>query len=101
MKLGEALAQRAELQTRLVLVRDRLRVSALVQEGDEPPEDPAPLLAELDSIADELERLIGAINATNATTLLSSGSTLTEALARRDVLGPLPGSRRRAVTTAP
>lgn len=45
MKLGEALAQRAELQTRLGLVRDRLRVSALVQEGDEPPEDPAPLLA--------------------------------------------------------
>ena len=87
MKLGEALAKRAELQTRLGLVRDRLRVSALVQEGDRPPEDPAPLLAELDAIADELERLITAINLTTATTLLGSGSTLTEALARRDVLG--------------
>jgi hypothetical protein len=87
MKLGEALAQRAELQSRLGQVRDRLRVSALIQEGDEPPEDPAPLLAELDEIASELERLIGNINRTNATTRLPSGATLTEALARRDVLG--------------
>ena len=87
MKLGEALARRAELQTRLVEVRDRLRVSALVQEGDTPPEDPAPLLAEFDAIGDELERLIGAINTTNTQVRLESGETLTEALARRDVLG--------------
>ncbi len=87
MKLGEALAKRAELQSRLGQVRDRLRVSALIQEGDDPPEDPAPLLAELDQIADELEQLISDINRTNAATRLPSGATLTEALARRDVLG--------------
>jgi hypothetical protein len=87
MKLGEALAKRAELQSRLGQVRDRLRVSALIQEGDDPPEDPAPLLDELDQIADELEQLISDINRTNATTRLPSGATLTEALARRDVLG--------------
>jgi hypothetical protein len=99
MKLGEALAKRAELQSRLGQVRDRLRVSALIQEGDEPPEDPAPLLAELDQIAGELERLISAINATNATTRLPSGATLTEALARRDVLG-LKHSALKAVADA-
>jgi hypothetical protein len=87
MKLGEALARRAELQNRLAQVRDRLRLSALVQEGDAPPEEPAPLLAELDDVASELERLIAAINHTNATTRLPSRATLTEALARRDVLG--------------
>ncbi|HTU80297.1 MAG TPA: DIP1984 family protein [Solirubrobacteraceae bacterium] len=87
MKLGEALAKRAELQSRLGQVRDRLRVSALIQEGDQPPEDPAPLLAELDQIADELEHLISDINRTNAKTRLPSGATLTEALAHRDVLG--------------
>jgi hypothetical protein len=38
-KLGEALARRAELQRRLGEVRDRLRVIALVQEGDKPAED--------------------------------------------------------------
>ena len=73
MKLGEALARRAELQNRLGQVRDRLRISALVQEGDDPPEDPEPLLAELDEIADELEQLIAAINCTNATTSASVG----------------------------
>jgi hypothetical protein len=92
VKLGEALARRAELQTRLAQVRDRLRVSALVQEGDEPAEDPQPLLAELDAIASELENLIAAINVTNAQTRLESGMTLTEALARRDVLGLLHGA---------
>jgi len=99
MKLGEALAKRAELQNRLGQVRDRLRVSALIQEGDEPPEDPAPLLAELDQIADELEQLISAINRTNATTRLPSGATLTEALARRDVLG-LKHSALKAIADA-
>jgi len=92
VKLGEALARRAELQTRLAQVRDRLRVTALVQEGDEPAEDPQPLLSELDAIASELETLIAAINATNAQTRLDSGMTLTEALARRDVLGLLHGA---------
>ncbi len=92
VKLGEALARRAELQTRLTQVRDRLRASALVQEGDQPAEDPQPLLAELDAIASELEDLIAAINVTNAQTRLESGMTLTEALARRDVLGMLHGA---------
>jgi predicted TIM-barrel fold metal-dependent hydrolase len=99
MKLGEALARRTELQNRLGQVRDRLRVSALVQEGDTPAEDPEPLLAELDQIADELEWLIAAINRTNAETRLPAGSTLTQALARRDVLG-LRHSALRAVADA-
>ena len=99
MKMGEALARRSELQTRVGQVRDRLRLSALVQEGDSPPEDPAPLLAEFDAITAELERLISRINHTNAGTRMPSGSTLTAALARRDVLG-LRHSALRAVADA-
>ena len=91
-KLGEALARRAELQARLGEVRDRLRTTALAQEGDRPAEDPEPLLTELDAIAAELETLIADINRTNAVTEMSSGRTLTEALARRDVLGLLHGA---------
>ncbi|HWH10355.1 MAG TPA: DIP1984 family protein [Solirubrobacteraceae bacterium] len=96
MKLGEALARRADLQRRIAGVRDRLRVSALVQEGDTPPEDPVRLLAELDEIADELELLIAAINVTNVQTRLASGATLTDALARRDVLGLRHGALKAA-----
>jgi hypothetical protein len=66
------------LQQRLGEVRDRLRLGALVQEGDKPPEDPEPLLQELDAIASELERLIAGINRTNSSARLSSGVTLTE-----------------------
>lgn len=91
-KLGEALARRNELQTRVAEIRDRLRISALVQEGDTPPEDPEPLLRELDQVAGELETLIASINRTNSQARLDSGLTLTQALARRDVLGLLHGS---------
>jgi hypothetical protein len=65
-KLGKALARRAELQARLGEVRDRLWVSAPAQEGDQPAEDPEPLLTELGAIAVELEKLIVDINRTNA-----------------------------------
>jgi hypothetical protein len=86
MKLGEALARRSDVQTRIAQVRDRLAATALVQEGDEPPEPSQALLAELDALLEELRELIVAVNRTNATTRLPSGATLTEALARRDVL---------------
>jgi hypothetical protein len=96
-KLGEALARRSELQSRIGEVRDRLRVSALAQEGDRPAEDPGPLLVELEEISRELETLIASINLTNAGSRLASGPTLTEALAKRDVLGLLHGALKAVV----
>jgi len=46
----------------------------------------AALLAEADRVLDELEDLIRRINRTNAITVVSPGVTLTDAIARRDVL---------------
>src|ERR671936_1078504 len=86
MKLGEALTLRSQLQTRIELLRGRLKASALVQEGEQPPEDPAGLLAEFDDLATQLERLVTRINHTNLATRLPDGTTLTDALARRDAL---------------
>jgi hypothetical protein len=86
MKLGEALARRSDLQTRVVELRNRLTQSALMQEGEQPHEDPAALLAEFEAIADELEQLVGRINRSNLSVRLADGRTLTEALARRDSL---------------
>jgi hypothetical protein len=86
MKLGEALTLRSQLQTRIELLRGRLKASALVQEGEQPPEDPASLLAEFDDLATQLERLVTQINHTNLATKLPDGTTLTDALARRDAL---------------
>lgn len=100
MKLGEALARRTELQGHLDELRSRLRASALVQEGDSPPEDPKQLLDELESDAGELEALIASINRTNTATELRVGMTLTDALARRDVLALRQGALKSAAQAA-
>jgi hypothetical protein len=86
MKLAEALVLRADLQKRIEQMRVRLLQCALVQEGEQPPEDPAALLAELERMLDELTSLVTRINRANLSTETGSGMTLTEALARRDTL---------------
>jgi DNA repair exonuclease SbcCD ATPase subunit len=85
MKVAEALAQRADAQRRVEQLRARIASNARYQEGEEPAEDAAALLAEVDEVLVELEELIRRINRTNAVTPLGDG-TLTDALARRDVL---------------
>lgn len=87
MKLAEALILRADQQKRTEQLRHRLLQSAKVQEGDEPPEDPARLLEELERVAAELTRIIQRINRTNSRTPLGNYPSLTDALAVRDVLG--------------
>jgi hypothetical protein len=86
MKLGEALTLRSDMQKRMEQLRGRVKAAAVVQEGEAPPEDPHALLAEFMRVADELEALIVRINRTNIATQLPDGRTLTDALARRDVL---------------
>jgi hypothetical protein len=100
VKLGEALTLRSQLQVKFQQLRERLKASALVQEGELPPEDPYMLLDELESVADELEELIAQINKTNLATSLGDGMTLTEALARRDHLAWLLGALHQVAETA-
>jgi len=85
MKLAEALALRADASRRAEQLRSRVTGSARYQEGETPAEDAASLLAEAGEVLDELESLIRRINRTNAATAVEGG-TLTDALARRDVL---------------
>jgi hypothetical protein len=100
MTVGEALNRRSDLQKRIAQLQERLSASVLVQEGDEPPESAEDLLAELDSLCDELQELIAHINHTNARAKLPTGETVTEALARRDVLALRQSSLRAAVRAA-
>ena len=86
MKLSEALALRADTQKRIMQLRERLRASALVQEGEAPPEDPQQLLAELDRLLGQLRDLVGRINRSNLAARLPNGISLTDALAERDTL---------------
>lgn len=86
MKLANALSQRSELQTRIRQLESRLNNNALVQEGEQPAEDPQELLRELEEDYTRLEGLISAINRTNNSTKLEDGTSLSDLLARRDCL---------------
>ena len=86
MKLANALSQRSELQTRLQQLENRLVNNAMVQEGEEPAEDPQELLEELERDYTQLEALVSSINRTNCATRTENGDTLSGLLARRDCL---------------
>ena len=85
MKLAEALIERADVQKRLIQLNERLKASAKIQEGNEPPESPAELLKELDQLIDRFEYLILKINVTNAESVVERKS-LTEHLAKREAI---------------
>jgi len=86
MKLAEALAERADASRRVEQLRSRIVSNARYQEGEEPAEDSNVLLVEASEVLDRLELLIQQINRTNASAPFAAGMTLTDALARRDVL---------------
>jgi Family of unknown function (DUF6847) len=86
VKLAEGLALRADATRRVEQLRSRIVGSARYQEGEEPPEDAAALLAESSAALHELEILIRRINRTNAAAQIGPDGTITDALARRDVL---------------
>lgn len=100
MKLANALSQRAELQTRICQLESRLNNNALVQEGEQPAEDPMELLQELDQVYIQLEKLIASINQTNNNTQLENGATLSDLLARRDCLKSRLGVLRNFLNNA-
>lgn len=85
MKLAEALQERADLNRKIDELKRRLSNAILVQEGEEPAEDPSALLTQLDEATARLEQLIAAINLTNCRTKVN-GETLTALIARKDAL---------------
>ena len=99
MKLAEALIERADLQKRIDQLEERLQSNALVQEGEEPAEDPVVLLAELTTLSTSLEELITRINLTNASATVD-GKSLTALIARRDCLTKRIRVLRRFLSSA-
>lgn len=85
MKLAEALQERAFLNRTIEQVKSRLMNNALIQEGEEPSENPRDLKNALDKAIDRLEYLIAHINKTNSETVVD-GKTLTEMISEKDAL---------------
>ena len=61
MKLAEALQRRTDLVRKLDDLKERIRNNALVQDGEQPVEDPKALLKEYDDSVAELGDLISNI----------------------------------------
>jgi hypothetical protein len=96
MKLAEALAERAAAKRLIEQLRSRVVASARYQEGEQPAEEAAALLTEVGQVLDAFEVLIRRVNRTNAAAEIDAGVTITDALARRDVLR----ARHAVVTSA-
>lgn len=94
MLLAEALNERADAQRRLSDLKQRIGDNARVQEDEDPAEDPQALLDQALAVNERIRALIVAVNVTNTATMLSDGTTVTEALARRDALS----QRMRLIT---
>ena len=86
MKLAEALLERKSIKQKVDNLQQQLEENAMVQEGDAPAEAPETLLAELGDAIARLELLIKGINAANNVATLPNGSTVAEAIVRRDML---------------
>ncbi|MDD7424936.1 MAG: DIP1984 family protein [[Actinobacillus] rossii] len=86
MKLAEALMERADCQTRLAELRQRLQQNAIIQEGETPGEDPNELLMEYQRVMEQLTQLVVKINQANQRISLEDGKSMISALAERDSL---------------
>lgn len=94
MKMGEALSLRARQAQQLDDLRGRIRANALVQEGEEPSENPDQLLQEFADLSREHSALLERIAQTNANSDVG-GRTLLSLLHERESL-----RRERNITEA-
>ena len=97
MKIAEALLLRADMQKKLASLRERIGQNAVVQQGDEPHEDPSTLIKESFSVLKELESLVFHINQANLSNSLPDGRSLTQAIAHRDTVAAQHSLLRHAI----
>ena len=86
MKLAEALLLRSDQQKKLASLKQRINANVLVQDGDEPSEDPNELLKQVFALTQESQKLVFAIHQTNALAKLNDGRSLLALLTQRDEL---------------
>ena len=96
MKLAEALLLRSDQQKKLASLKQRINANVLVQDGDEPSEDPNELLKHVFALTQETQKLVYIIHQTNALAKLTDGRSLLAVLTQRDELV----ERHKILTTA-
>lgn len=86
MKLAEALMLRADMCKKIASLRERIARNALVQEGDEPDEEPASLIEQIHTAIEEFAQLAGKIHRANHRSPMTGGQMISDALTRRVAL---------------
>ena len=86
MKLAEALLLRSDQQKKLASLKQRINANVLIQDGDEPSEDPNELLKQVFALTQESQKLVFTIHQTNALAKLNDGRSLLALLTQRDEL---------------
>lgn len=86
MKLAEALLLRADQKKKLASLRDRIAKNARVQDGEEPQEKVADMIAESFAVMQEQQATVRQIDRANAYAKLPDGRLLADALAERETL---------------
>jgi hypothetical protein len=100
LKLAEALSTRADLQRKVLQLKERILRNAKIQVGEKPAEDPNELLAELDQTSKELVVLIKKINQTNSTLKFDKDNTMADILTERDQLASIRDLHRELAKQA-
>jgi len=103
MKLGEALALRADLQKRMNRVQALLNENATVQEGDVPVVSVSALLEEYHQLSAQHEALVRSINRTNVGAQLTVANevlSLADAVVRRERLAREAATLREVASQA-
>ena len=85
MIIAEALQERADLNSKISSIRERLADNIIVQDGDKPVEDPNDLRSQLEKAIERLAYIMYKINTTNCMTVVE-GRSLTEIIAEKDAL---------------
>lgn len=89
MKLAEALSIRADLQRKVLQLKERILRNAKIQVDEKPAEDPNELLLELAQASKELVILVKQINKTNNVLKFDQNNTMADILAEREQLASL------------
>ena len=86
MKLAEALLLRADQKKKLASLRERVAKNTRVQEGEEPQEKVAELIAQAFAVLQEQQAIVQKIDGANSQAKLPDGRLLVDALAERETL---------------
>ncbi len=87
MKLAMALMERADIQTKLNMLQNKVFNNLKIQEGDQMIEDPNELMDEYEALNNRLIKLIQQINKTNSMMYIEEYDiTIAEAIVKKEQL---------------